>query len=419
MNQPTFGDELRRLREERGLSLKKFAQLVHYDPGYLSKIENGLKPPTGTLAKACDEALNTGGILSTLVPAAATSESLRTIHKGTHPTEELWSWQRVATVPTHLPSAIDDTQRAITAEAAGELLAVAAHYRRSYRAMPAAALLEASHAHLSLILALHPAWQPPAVRRLLLRSLGESAVLTAVLLFADLARCSDALPYLTLAQDAARENGDPDLTAALLAGRAFLTSFSGGSPAAATDFAEAAVNVSIDDGASPTTRGWVAAVSSEQLAVLGEERQSRTRLDAARDAVAGGEPDPAFAGVGTFDLAKATAYEGGNLMRLGRYDDAVAVLGTALAALAPTMHRHRCTALIDRAEAHLANDQIDASCDDAAAALSIATHTGHTLSAQRIHRLAAAALPTKAAAARRLWAEVLATSSLGQPLPPC
>jgi len=201
--------------------------------------------------------------------------------------------------------------------------------------------------------------------------------------------------------------------------QAFLTSFSGGSPTVAADFAEAAVNVSIDGWASSTTRGWVAAVSSEQLAVLGEERQSRTRLDAAREAVAGQEPDPAFAGVGTFDLAKATAYEGGNLVRLGRYDDAVAVLDTALTALAPIMYRHRCTALIDRAEAQFASGRVDASCEDATAALSIAAHTGHTLSLRRVHQLAAAARPTHAAAARRLWADVLAaTAHLGQPWPP-
>ena len=60
MDRPSFGDELRRLREQRGLSLKKFAKLVNYDPGYLSKIENGLKPPTTAVAAQCDDALGTG-----------------------------------------------------------------------------------------------------------------------------------------------------------------------------------------------------------------------------------------------------------------------------------------------------------------------------------------------------------------------
>lgn len=67
MNQPTFGDELRRLRQQRGLSLKKFAQLVHYDPGYLSKIENGLKPPTDAIVGRCDAVLEADGALAALV----------------------------------------------------------------------------------------------------------------------------------------------------------------------------------------------------------------------------------------------------------------------------------------------------------------------------------------------------------------
>lgn len=40
---------------------------------------------------------------------------------------------------------------------------------------------------------------------MLLRAVGESATLTAVLLLADLARYSDALPYLAMAQEVARE----------------------------------------------------------------------------------------------------------------------------------------------------------------------------------------------------------------------
>lgn len=92
MDQSTFGEELRRLREQRGLSLKKFAKLVHYDAGYLSKIENSLKPPTETLAKACDEALGAGARLSTLVSTRETSMSSRRTQDGVH-----LSWKQLTT----------------------------------------------------------------------------------------------------------------------------------------------------------------------------------------------------------------------------------------------------------------------------------------------------------------------------------
>ncbi|MEO7195335.1 MAG: helix-turn-helix transcriptional regulator [Pseudonocardiaceae bacterium] len=81
MEQPNFGGELRRLRQQRGLSLKKFAQVVHYDPGYLSKIENGGKPPTATFAAKCDAALKTGGSLSALVPTPLGRKPPRIAHE--------------------------------------------------------------------------------------------------------------------------------------------------------------------------------------------------------------------------------------------------------------------------------------------------------------------------------------------------
>ena len=52
-----FGERLRQLRSERGITLGRFATLVHYNKGYLSRIENGQKDPTEALARACDEAL--------------------------------------------------------------------------------------------------------------------------------------------------------------------------------------------------------------------------------------------------------------------------------------------------------------------------------------------------------------------------
>ncbi|MEV4924329.1 nSTAND1 domain-containing NTPase [Streptomyces roseoverticillatus] len=65
------GEELRRLRLERGVSLVRLASLAFYSKGYLSKVENGEKPLTLELARACDQALETGGALELLVPVSA------------------------------------------------------------------------------------------------------------------------------------------------------------------------------------------------------------------------------------------------------------------------------------------------------------------------------------------------------------
>ncbi|MEV6687109.1 helix-turn-helix domain-containing protein [Streptomyces sp. NPDC051130] len=63
-----FAAELRRLRRRRNVSLSDLARSIHYSKGYLSKIENGRKPPTPDVARRCDEALDAGGELLRLVP---------------------------------------------------------------------------------------------------------------------------------------------------------------------------------------------------------------------------------------------------------------------------------------------------------------------------------------------------------------
>ncbi|WP_090103275.1 helix-turn-helix domain-containing protein [Lentzea jiangxiensis] len=59
----TFGELLRAHRVAAGLSMGQLAKLIHYSKGYLSKIENDLKPPTPTVARLCDGVLDVGGRL--------------------------------------------------------------------------------------------------------------------------------------------------------------------------------------------------------------------------------------------------------------------------------------------------------------------------------------------------------------------
>jgi transcriptional regulator with XRE-family HTH domain len=59
----TFGEELRRTRLDRGLSLTQLSQVAHYNKGYLSRLESGQKPPSEEAARACDNALDAHGEL--------------------------------------------------------------------------------------------------------------------------------------------------------------------------------------------------------------------------------------------------------------------------------------------------------------------------------------------------------------------
>ena len=55
-----FGDELHRLLEERGLSLRKAARLANCSPGYLSNAAHGRKPLSPSVAARLDQVLGTG-----------------------------------------------------------------------------------------------------------------------------------------------------------------------------------------------------------------------------------------------------------------------------------------------------------------------------------------------------------------------
>ncbi|WP_158891622.1 helix-turn-helix domain-containing protein [Amycolatopsis anabasis] len=71
---PPFGAELRRIRNERGISLAGLSKLTHYSKGYLSKIETGAKPAATDLARRLDEALGASGRLVELAEAAQRPE---------------------------------------------------------------------------------------------------------------------------------------------------------------------------------------------------------------------------------------------------------------------------------------------------------------------------------------------------------
>src|SRR5260370_26102913 len=58
-----FGDELRRLLAERGMSLNELARRSNYDSGYLSKVARGHKRPNRELAARLNEVLGGDGAL--------------------------------------------------------------------------------------------------------------------------------------------------------------------------------------------------------------------------------------------------------------------------------------------------------------------------------------------------------------------
>ena len=58
-----FGEMLRQLRGERGISLSALALSIHYDKAYVSRIERGIQPPSEEVARLCDATLDARGDL--------------------------------------------------------------------------------------------------------------------------------------------------------------------------------------------------------------------------------------------------------------------------------------------------------------------------------------------------------------------
>ncbi|MEU5975590.1 helix-turn-helix transcriptional regulator [Streptomyces sp. NPDC047315] len=64
-----FGAELRRLRQEAGITLQELVTAMNYSRGHLSKIEKGRRAPSTALARRCDAHFAARGTLSSIAEA--------------------------------------------------------------------------------------------------------------------------------------------------------------------------------------------------------------------------------------------------------------------------------------------------------------------------------------------------------------
>jgi hypothetical protein len=159
-----------------------------------------------------------------------------------------------------------------------------------------------------------------------------------------------------------------------------------------------------------TTRAWLAALRSELNARNGDEHRCRYHLEQAELALQARQPsEPHWMGVGDFDAAKLAAYEGGNLVILGRPRDAEEALNRSLTTLDSSRLKHRATAHADLAAAlvHPQRCELEEACRHGSRALAIATQIEHVESVRRIYRVYQQMKP---------WCKHPAVRSLGEEL---
>ncbi|MER5495002.1 hypothetical protein [Streptomyces sp. NPDC002490] len=291
-----------------------------------------------------------------------------------------------------------------------ELRSIGASYRRSYKSFPASSLVPVAHHQLQLAVSLRPKDQPAHLRNSLLEHMAEMAALAAVLLSLDLGDQGQADAYMDLGYQIAKEIDSAELAALILGGRAFRTSY-GGDPDGGLDYALAAV-AAAERGASQRMRAWTNAVASEMYSSTGDEQGFRASMEDARTLLSGPMDDERWGGIAWFDLSKADAYEGSDLVRLGRPADALPSLNQAIEKLPPEMLRHRCTAYVCRAEAHAGANDVEAACEDGHAALDLVAQVQHRGTLDRVTELHRRLRTHKTAGTRSLGEHVIDTRTL-------
>ena len=204
-----FGEELRRLRQASGISLRSLAELVAFDYSYLAQVERGARPGSVKLAQRCDEALGTGGRLVAIFRA---SRGRRSDRAETPPRRAVLQAMTVLAGGAGSPLAVLEATRQGLAAALGDVPdaaeweAIAATYTREYFTVAPAELLPELSADLLVLQRVLGARDGKAAADLA-RTAGQLGVVQAMTL-AGLGQLRAARRWWQTARSAADLSGD-------------------------------------------------------------------------------------------------------------------------------------------------------------------------------------------------------------------
>lgn len=345
-----FQSELRRLRNERGLSIRALAVLVHQGKSYVHELETGQKVPSAAVAHRLDTALMAGGRLASALrpPAALDAES------------EIEAAELARRV----------TASDISHETLDRLDGVADELAMAYAATPPAALLPRVRRHLDFVSSLIDGRKTLSQHRRLIVVGGWLALLRATL-HIDLRQGHAANAYLLTAAQMADQADHAEIAAWALETRAW-KSLIAGDYRHALDLSQHAQSVAPRDGSA-----YVQATAQEgrAWARLGDRGQTRRVLDRV-ELLAGSRPVPDHPEHHyRYDPAKAHSYAATTLAWAG--DPAAEAVARDVVAELEGGGRPRrvASARLDLGLALLAADRPD----EAAAAASLAITSGHVV----------------------------------------
>ncbi|MFE6306789.1 helix-turn-helix domain-containing protein [Nocardiopsis sp. NPDC057823] len=369
-----FGEELRRLRTQAGLSLNELAGKVHYSKGYLSRLENGRQAPSRDIALACDHALDAGGALARLGPPQTrrAEDDIPTEPERTGP--EVWIMAMNDDGGTHF-TGLD--RRSALSLGGGVLAGIAipppvgragfsesslagfrtqlAHLRGLGQHTPPAMMVPLVIAHTNALRRL--ARDAPSRHRAPAIRLAARFAEYTGWMAQEAGNDQAALWWTDTAAAMARESGSPDLDRYALVRRALVSLYAQDGErtvelAAAAD----------DPAASPRVRALAAKREAQGHALLGDRTACERALKRARDLLPPvSSPDPEILGSSHVPDPVGVTW-GWCLVDLALPREAAEILDRETALLPPDAVRSRLRFGVRRALAHALAGEIDHAC---------------------------------------------------------
>jgi tetratricopeptide (TPR) repeat protein/transcriptional regulator with XRE-family HTH domain len=276
-------------------------------------------------------------------------------------------------------------------------------YRRLDRQLGAASVFDDSTHHLQRLVRLKDASMATEHRRRLAAAAGEVGSLAAWQAL-DLGRPGAAWSYYCLATRAAREAGDRELHAYVVAETSYVLLF-GGQVRQALSLVKRARHLA--RWTTPRLRAWLAAAHAEASAIAGNAGETLRALDQADEAFQQVEPGSGPRWLAYFDKAHLVRWKGHCLVLVGQLETAFAVLQEALDSVDASFVRARAGALVDLATLHFQQGEVEETCNVLGQAFRLARETHSTKNQRRIVVVRRHLRPWNATAAVRDLDELL------------
>jgi transcriptional regulator with XRE-family HTH domain len=365
-----FAAALRRLRVERGMSLRGLAALAPLDVGYLSKIENGHRKVTLSVARAVDAALDAKGELVALARIERAARVRQAIPFDPMRRRTLLKWGLTAPALIEPPNEVSDTPRlgkigvadAVELNDSAVWLYNLDHQHGGATLWHAAAACASSGYNM-----LEHGTYSDVVERRLLKATGRMQMCAGWLAF-DAGRQDMARSCYTEALALARQAGDSEVETHALANLAFQSNLLG-RPREAARFTEGAVRAA----ASPHGKARLTAIPQLRRAIASALSSDHTSQDkaitAARKVIDHEGDKPAEEWCAFLGPAELDGVEGTCLIELGKPRRAESLLQRAITGYADHYARNRALYRVRLARARLDMRTADGAAEAANEAL--------------------------------------------------